>query len=146
MSPRASRGLLGRLLFPDEPRSFPGRRETKILVRAVHVLLAGLFTAAVVFRLEEAERAVWFHGALGSGLALLLLDLHESGAFLLQVRGLVVLLKLLLLACLPLFGAAEGWILSLVVLASVYFSHASSKIRYFMVFGRGRIEGSRTAG
>lgn len=146
MNQHARRTGLGRLLFPEEHRSFPGRREVKILLRAVHVLLAGLFTGAVVFRLEEPQTAVWFHAALTSGIALLLIDLHESAAFLCQVRGLVVIVKLALLACLPLFGEGQGWVLAFVVLASVYFSHASSKVRYFLVFGRGKIEGSETSG
>jgi hypothetical protein len=79
-------------------------------------------------------------------MAMLLFDLYETGAFLLQVRGLVVLAKIVLLGALPLCGPAQGWILAALLGISVVSSHASSKVRYVMVFGRGRIKGAETKG
>jgi hypothetical protein len=74
------------------------------------------------------------------------LDLHESGAFLLQLRGLVVGVKLLLIALLPLFDAAAVWVVAVIACGSVISSHASSSFRHYLVWGRGRIHAAETKG
>ncbi len=95
----------------------------------------------------ESERLhPWLIGALASGLLIFLLDLHESGAFLLQIRGAVVLGKLALLAALPWFGTWRPWLLGALVVISVLSSHAPSRVRYYMVIGGGKIPGARSKG
>ena len=139
-------GPLFCLLFPVEPRSFPGRRGVKIGLRAIHVLFTGVLAGAFVFAVAESARGFWFHGALLSGAALLLLDLHESAAFLCQVRGLVVTVKLTLLALLPWFGAGQPWVLGGLVILSVLFSHAPGSVRYRVLILKGRIQGASSSG
>jgi len=75
-----------------------------------------------------------------------LLDLHESAAFLLQVRGLVVIVKLVLLALLPRFGGATGWVLAAIVVLSVASSHAPGSVRYRLLAGGDRFAGGRSKG
>ena len=114
--------------------------------RAAHVVLSGVYLGALVFDVEPASRWPWFLATLLSGLLILCLDLYESGAFLLQLRGLVVAIKLILLAFVPAFGAAGVWVLAAVAFVSVISSHASSTFRYYQVWGRGRIKGADTRG
>ena len=118
----------------------------KILLRAVHVLSAGILTGLYVFEAGDALRDQWLMGTIGSGALILLLDLHESGVFLLQVRGLVVIGKIAFLAALPLADAAAGWILAALLVASVLSSHAPSTIRYVVLLGRDRFKGGETKG
>jgi hypothetical protein len=128
-------------LFPDPPRGFPGRRAVKILLRGTHVLCASLCLGAYAF--DAAGRGTWLLAAIVTGLLLLALDLHESAAFLLEVRGLVVLGKIAALAFLPEGGA---WLLGAVVLVSVVSSHAPGGIRHRVVLGRGRVQAAQTRG
>ena len=116
------------------------------MVRASHVVLAGVYLGAVVFDVQPAFRWPWFLAALASGLLMLCLDLYETGAFLLQLRGLVVTVKLVVLALVPVFGAAAVWVLAAVAFASVISSHAPASFRYRLVWGRGRIKGGTTSG
>lgn len=132
------------VVFPDPPRTFAGRRTTKIVLRAGHVVCAAIYLGAFVFGVEPAVRQPWFWALLGSGGLLLLLDLHETGAFVVEIRGLVVLGKVGLLALLPCFGTAQAWILGCLVVASVLSSHAPASVRHRMVV-RG-IRGSQTRG
>jgi hypothetical protein len=74
------------------------------------------------------------------------LDLYESGAFLLQLRGLFTGLKVTLLALLPLFGSASVWVVGGIAFLAVISSHASSRFRYFLIWGRGRIKASESRG
>lgn len=134
------------LFIPSDPRRFPGQRSVKILLRSAHVLLsAGLF-GAYLFGVDGAARGPWLAGAIASGLLLLCLDLYETGAFLLQARGLIVLVKLAVLFVLPWFRPYEAWVLGVVMVGSVLSSHAPSKFRYFLIAGRGRIRGAETKG
>jgi len=132
-------------LFPVPPRSFPGRRGLKIAFRASHVLCAGILTGAYLFDVGVELRGPWLTATIVTGFLILGLDLHESGVFLLQIRGMVVATKLVLLVTLPLFGR-PGWVLAALVLTSVVFSHAPSKVRYFVPFGGRRFTGARTKG
>ena len=131
------------LLFPDEPRNFPGRRELKILLRAVHVLCAGVLVGAYLF---DTSQMTWLWATVATGSALLLLDLHESASFLLQVRGTVLAGKLALLAALPHFGAYKAYALAFLVIVSVVSSHAPGSFRHRMLFGKGRITASESRG
>jgi hypothetical protein len=129
------------LLFPDPPRSFPGRRSLKIVLRGVHVVCAAFCLGAYAF--DTAERLPWLVAAIVSGLLIVALDLHESAAFLLEVRGLVVMGKVVALALLPAGGA---WLLAAIVFVSVVSSHAPSSVRHRVVLGRGSIRASGTRG
>ena len=133
-------------LFPDPPREFKARRAVKISARAVHVLCAGVMVGAYLLPADGASQNTWFAATVATGLVLLFLDLHESGAFLLQVRGMVVIGKLGVVAALPVLGAAAGYVLAAVLMLSVVMSHAPSRVRYFVVFGRGRVKGARSKG
>lgn len=128
---------LSRLLFPSPTRKIPGRRWVKILLRAIHVCfvcgLVGLFVA------HERLDQFWLVGTGCSGAAILLLDLHASAVFLLQVRGLIVLTKIAAFFTLPALGASALWVLFALVILSVVSSHASSGFRYYLIFGRGRL-------
>lgn len=134
------------MVFPDEPRPLAGRRFLKIVFRAVHVLFAGVYLGAFVFGATADARCGWGIGLAISGVLLLLLDLHESGAFLLQVRGLLVMIKIVLLICLPLLHPHEACVLGSIVVVSVISSHAPSKVRYRVLFGGGRIKGADSSG
>lgn len=144
--PGAARGGWRALLFPAEPRPLRGRRAWKIGLRAAHVVCAGVLVGAYVFDAPRDERLPWLAATLASGLAILALDLHESGAFLLQVRGLFVLAKVAVVALLPRLGGAEREVLGALAFLSVLVSHAPSKVRYFLVLGRGRVRGARSRG
>jgi hypothetical protein len=139
-------GRVFRLLIPTEPRQYSGQRWAKMTARAAHVVLSGVYLGAFVFEVEPASRWPWFLATLLSGLLIVCLDLYESGAFLLQLRGLVVAVKLLLLALVPTFGAVGVWVIAGIAFISVISSHASSNFRYYLVWGRGRIKGAETKG
>lgn len=134
------------VLFPDPPRELKGRRGLKIALRAVHVLCASILFGGYVFKAGIESLGPWILATLGSGLLILLLDLHETAAFLLQTRGLWVVTKLLLLGTLPWLGDLQVWILGGIVVVSVVSSHAPSKWRYFLVFGGGRVTGPVSKG
>ena len=135
------------LLYPGKPRSFPGRRTVKILLRAAHVLCAGVLTGTYLLDADAAQHGPWVTATLVSGGTILLIDLHESGVFLMQLRGWFVVAKLGAVALIPrIEPIAAAWVLGGIVFASVISSHAPSSIRYFIPIGGRRFRGSRTKG
>jgi len=144
--------VTGSLLFPDPPREVPGHRGIKISLRAAHVLCVGLLTALYLIDIGadaerlDAARRVWLWATIGSGGAILVLDLYQSAAFLLQLRGAVLILKLACVAGLQRMGDATGWVLAALVIVSVISSHAPSRWRYRVLIGSGRIKGADSRG
>jgi hypothetical protein len=134
------------LLFPDPPRAFPARRLTKISARAAHVLCAGVLVGSHLLQTGRELQDAWLTATVGSGMVLLAIDLHESAAFLLQVRGLVVVGKIGLILALPLLGGAAGYALAAALLVSVVLSHAPSGVRYAFFAGGGRMRGACSKG
>ena len=139
------KGLLG-LLMPAEPRSFFGQRWLKITLRAIHVLCAGTLVGAFAFEVPQASRTQWLIATAISGAALLLLDLIETSAFFLQLRGWVIAVKIGTLCLLPSLGAGSHLTLAAIVLVSVMMSHAPSRVRYKMPFGAESVRGSESKG
>jgi len=129
--------------FPEVPRAFPGRRGLKILLRATHVLCAGILVGGYVF---GGDAGPWLWATIVSGLAILLLDLHESAAFLLQLRGLIVVGKIATVGALPWFHGSEVWVFGALVVVSVLSSHAPASFRHRVVIGAGRIRGPVSRG
>jgi len=138
--------FLGRFLFPAEPRPLPGRRGLKIGFRALHALCAAFLLGAVAFEASPDTERLTLHCAVGTGVLLLLLDLHETGVFLVQVRGLVVLIKLSVVAALPWMAAGRVWALAAIFVLSVLSSHAPASVRYRVLIGGDSLRGSTSKG
>ncbi len=137
---------LARLIFPETPRRLPGHRAIKIVLRAVHTLCAGVLVGAYLLDAAAADQSWWLVATVLTGCAMLALDLVESGAFLLQVRGAVLLLKITLVVGLGYYGEAAGPILAGLFAVAVVSSHAPSKVRYFVLVGGDRITGATSKG
>ncbi len=137
---------LVRVLLPETPRRLPGHRALKILLRGAHTLCAGVLVGAWLLEASAADRTWWLWAAVLSGCAMLLLDLVESGADLLQVRGAVLLLKVALVAGIGHYGAATGPLLAGLFVLAVVSSHAPSKLRYHVLVGGDRVTGATTKG
>ncbi len=129
-----------RTLFPYESRTFPGKRWLNISLRTLHLIgVAGLGGAY----LYAAPRELWMPYlwlSLGSGLGLVAISVFSNGIWMLQLRGLLILFKLVLLGgmlWLPSFSLSLG--ISVIVISSVI-AHAPGNVRYYSLWHRRRIE------
>ncbi len=111
-----------------------------ISLRTLHLIgIAGLGGGY----LYQAPREAWVPYSIlsiASGSALICLYIWYSAIWLIQLRGLVILFKLVLLSCVLVFEGYEAHILVAVVILSGLISHAPGDIRYFSIFHRRRIE------
>ncbi len=128
------------LLFPESSRSFPGQRWISISLRTLHLI--GLSGTGYGF-LGDGSYFDWKAFLLltiASGMAMMLISIWNNGIWLLQLRGQIILLKLVLLGLVfvqPQFHAA----LFIAVLAlSGFISHAPGSIRYYSILHARRID------
>lgn len=112
-------------------RSLPDnsvRRLTKVVVRTVHLIgMAGMFGAAMY----GASEPTYLYLTMISGVVLIGLEAYSGWIWFVQLRGVAVYLKLLLLVLLH-FALQHTIVLLVVVMAiSGFMSHAPGWIRYY---------------
>jgi hypothetical protein len=131
---------LRQLLFPIEPRFFSGQRWVNITLRTLHLIgIAGL-GGGFFYPAEGDLWRTFFDLTLWSGLGLMVIAVWNNGAWLVQLRGQAILLKLLLLGLMPLFPALRLPLFLAVLVISGVISHAPANVRYFSLFHGRRID------
>lgn len=104
------------------------RRLTKVLVRTIHLVgMTGLFGAVMM----GAAAPVYLGLTLVSGVVLVVMEAHSGWIWFVQLRGVALDLKLLLLLLIhssPQYALAG---LIAVIAISGFMSHAPSWIRYY---------------
>ncbi|MEA3274894.1 MAG: hypothetical protein U9Q81_06290 [Pseudomonadota bacterium] len=122
-------------LFPPESRFFPGQRWINIGLRTLHLLgMAGIGAAFLVPGAADGAWHDYLWLTLASGLGLILIFVWSNGIWLIQLRGQAILLKVLLLALIPVWPSAGPALFAAVVLLSGIISHAPARVRYFSPF------------
>ena len=111
-------------------RKYSARRLFKVIVRSVHLVgIAGVFGAAMA----QVADPVYFSMAVASGIVLVVMEAFSGWLWFVQLRGVALYVKLLLLYLMHLYPAAAIPCLITVIVISGFFSHAPSWIRYFSV-------------
>lgn len=127
-------------LFPARLRRLPAERAINITLRTLHLVgIAGLGGAYLYSVPDERWRPyLWL--TLANGAALSLLGIHAHGIWLLQLRGQVILFKLLLLGLAALFPAFRTELFWAVLILSGWIAHAPGATRYHSLYHRRRID------
>jgi hypothetical protein len=95
--------------------------------------------------LFSVDKSLWINYwwlAMVSGISMMLIDIISNPIWLVQVRGLVIYLKLILLAILGSYPAWDNIILMIIVIVSAVISHAPGKLRYYSIYHRKPITSS----
>ncbi|MDX1594243.1 MAG: hypothetical protein R3298_08340 [Gammaproteobacteria bacterium] len=127
-------------LFPDPPRGFAGRRWVNISLRTVHLVGVAGMGGGWLYGADPADWRPYLWLTLASGLAMVLVELAATCLWLLQLRGLAVVAKLLLVAFAVYRPESMPWVLVAAIVLSSVFAHAPADVRYFSPFHGRRIE------
>lgn len=122
--------ILRAALFPDPPRRIPHARLLNVLCRTVHLAAFGLLLGGHAWGVEADRLLAVLWATIGSGLALMALELLASARWLLEARGLMVLLKLGLLLLVPLAWEHRFPILLTIVAIASVGSHMPARFRH----------------
>jgi len=102
-----------------------------ISLRTIHLIgLLGI-SGGILFHVEQSLWLPYFLITVLSGLAMTLLSLWSNGIWLLQNRGLIIILKILLLLLIPVFHEYAQILLFIIVIISAISSHAPAQFRYY---------------
>ena len=127
------------LLFPKIPRSFPFRRTVCIGLRAVHILASGVLLGGYIFAQPSAVLEPWLLATVISGILLLFTDLYASVAVLVEVRGIAVVCKVILLVLVPVFWDARIVLMIASLVIGAIVSHMPKRYRHRILLFRGKL-------
>ncbi|WP_261843953.1 hypothetical protein [Aliamphritea ceti] len=122
-------------LIPEKKRNIPGKRWLSIGLRTLHLIgIAGL-SGAFLF---DLPKEVWHHYlllTLASGGLMVLKELYSDGIWLIQLRGQIIMLKVVLLALAWFYWEAyDLWLYMLSIVLSGIISHGPGKLRYYSLW------------
>lgn len=126
------------IFFPLQARCFPGLRWLNIALRSLHLVgMAGVAGGGLCLDALPPLFDFWPLTLL-SGMAMVGLSIWGDGRWLLQLRGVVIVVKLLLLFALPWLNSqvnhGAAWGLVVIILLTSVIAHAPGKVRYRFVF------------
>lgn len=127
-------------LFPLHHRHVPGRRWWMTALRTVHLVgIAGIGGAYLLGNAPPGwQTYLWL--TLASGVAMAGLEIWLNGIWLVQLRGIAVFAKLLLLGAIPLFPGSAVPLFILVIVISGVVSHAPASLRHYSVLHGRRVD------
>ncbi len=127
--PAISRQRLLRLLFPAKPRSFVGQRWGNILLRSLHLVGIAGIAGGFLHGLPEVLWEGFWQLCLFSGVGLMLIYTAASAEWLLQLRGMTVLLKLILIVLATHWAELRVELFITVIVLSGLIAHAPGTVR-----------------
>lgn len=118
------------------------KRWTKISLRTLHLLAVAGVGGGILFGLEKDLWINYWWLALVSGVLMMLIDIVSNPVWIVQVRGLVIFLKLILLAFIGSNPSLDGLLLAVIIIMSGIISHAPGQLRYYSLYHRKVISSS----
>lgn len=128
-----------RVLFPSIQRDFFGKRWLKITLRTLHLIGVAGVAGGILLDVPAASWQMYLLITVLSGVGFILLELWSNAIFIIQLRGLIIFVKLALLFYLYIEPQQSVIVLLVIVLSSVV-SHAPGNFRYFSLFHGRRID------
>ena len=124
-------GTLQQILFPTTMRNVPQRRLWLNLLRALHILSVSVVVGGVYFAVDSSQLYAWVIAMVLSGFGMFLIDLYASCFMLFELRGAAMVVKLLIVICLPFVAqSVQLVLLVLVLLLSALISHSRRRLRH----------------
>jgi len=112
------------------------KRWTKISLRTLHILAIAGVGGGILFGLDKEIWINYWWLAMASGILMMLMDIISNPVWLVQVRGVVIELKLILLALMGVYPDWDKVLLVVIIIISAIISHAPGKLRYYSLYHR----------
>lgn len=111
-------------------------------MRTLHLVSMALLTGGVAVGLSVEQLTLGLWGTLGSGLLFLLFEMCHSCIYLVQLKGVVVLAKMLLMAGALAFPGASLPLFVLAIVTGGIGSHMPARFRHYSLLHGREIKGS----
>jgi hypothetical protein len=117
------------ILFPMQPRSFYGQRWVNIGMRCVHLVGITGIGGGFLNGLDAGSWSLYWQLTVFSGVALSLIYIWSSGIWLLELKGLAIILKLVVLTVALMIPDLRSTAFILVIIMSGLIAHAPARVR-----------------
>lgn len=118
---------------------FKGKRSLKILLRCVHLFAMAMVSAGLFLQLPQALWQPFWPVCLGSGLLLMALDIASNFFWLVQVRGVVIISKLVILSLAFIYQEIAPYLIVLLIFMSGIIAHGPSDWRYYSLYHKRKL-------
>ncbi len=134
---RAKKATISDVLFPVAPRRFPCERAISIALRTLHLGTMGILLGGHAFDVAPQRLILWLVLTIASGMGLMGLELYRSCRWAYQGMGVMVWIKLALVAAAGIWWDQRVPLLILVVILGSVGSHMPGRYRHFsLLHGR----------
>lgn len=129
----------------EEPRPLPGVRVLRTTLRTAHLIAFGTLYGGHMYAVP-AER-LWpaLLATLGTGGALMCLEVWRLPLWLVQLRGVATLAKIGIVAAVAVWWPWRVWLLTTAIIIGGVASHMPGRYRYYSVV-HGRVIGGQESG
>jgi hypothetical protein len=127
---------LSSLLFPDPRRRLPHSRWWNIGARTIHLAATGILLGGHVFGADAPALFPMLWVAMGSGAAMIAIELYPTAHWAHQVCALFVFAKVGILCLIPFAWAQRVPLLLAVVVLAAVGSHAPRRVRHYSLWYR----------
>ncbi|WP_028772111.1 hypothetical protein [Shewanella waksmanii] len=122
---------------------FWAQRLGKTSLRAIHILGVTGAGGGILLQVPQSEWIFYWCAAMTTGSLLMLWEIIRDWRWLIQLKGVLTLFKLVLLTLFIPFAEYKPEILVAVLLLSVIVSHGPAGLRHFSVIHGRRIDGRK---
>lgn len=119
--------------FPEPERSLPGERHLRTGLRTAHIAAMAVLLGGHAFDVAPDRLHVALALTVVTGALLVALEMYGSLNWCFEVRGLVTILKILLVCLVPLLWDLRFYLLLSVLVIGSISSHMGAKWRHYSV-------------
>jgi uncharacterized membrane protein len=110
------------------------RRAWNIACRTLHIGVSGVLVGGHIFDVDRDRLVLWLNLTIVSGVGLIALEANRRWRWFHEGRGVLTILKLLLICLIPSLWAYRGWLLAAVIVLASVGSHMPARYRYRSVW------------
>lgn len=126
--------------FPISETRFWIQRLSKTGVRALHILGIAGSAGGILYGVERELWLNWWVLAMVTGVILMTLEISRSKLWLIQLKGVLTLVKLMLLGSFFIIPQHKPMLFITVLLMSVFIAHGPAGLRHYSIWHRRRID------
>ncbi len=129
----------------ETPHPVPGIRSIRTTLRTAHLIAFGIFYGGHVYGIASERLGPALLATVGSGAALMGLEVYRMPLWLVQIRGVATLAKIGLVLAVPAFWSFRVALLTTAVVIGGIASHMPGRYRYYSIL-HGRAVGGQESG